>query len=203
MGKLFVLMGKSATGKDTIFKDIMGSAGQFLNTVILYTTRPIRTGEREGVEYYFTTEEQMKQMEQQGKIIECRCYNTIYGKWYYFTANDGQINLFNQNYLMIATLEGYEKLRAFYGKENVIPIYIEVEAGIRLERAIKRERQQREPKYTELCRRFLADESDFSEENIKRLDITKRYNNLMAKQCAEEITADIMKNIRIMENLEM
>lgn len=203
MGKLFVLMGKSATGKDTIFKDIMGSSGQFLNTVILYTTRPIRTGEREGVEYYFTTEEQMKQMEQQGKIIECRCYNTIYGKWYYFTANDGQINLFNQNYLMIATLEGYEKLRAFYGKENVIPIYIEVEAGIRLERAIKRERQQREPKYTELCRRFLADESDFSEENIKRLDITKRYNNLMAKQCAEEITADIMKNIRIMENLEM
>lgn len=203
MGKLFVLMGKSATGKDTIFKYIMGLAGQFLNTVILYTTRPIRTGEREGVEYYFTTEEQMKQMEQQGKIIECRCYNTIYGKWYYFTADDGQINLFNQNYLMIATLEGYEKLRAFYGKENVIPIYIEVEAGIRLERAIKRERQQREPKYTELCRRFLADESDFSEENIKRLDITKRYNNLMAKQCAEEITADIMKNIRIMENLEM
>lgn len=203
MGKLFVLMGKSATGKDTIFKDIMGLAGQFLNTVVLYTTRPIRTGEREGVEYYFTTEEQMKQMEQQGKIIECRCYNTICGKWYYFTADDGQINLFNQNYLMIATLEGYEKLRAFYGKENVIPIYIEVEAGIRLERAIKRERQQREPKYTELCRRFLADESDFSEENIKRLDITKRYNNLMAKQCAEEITADIMKNIRIMENLEM
>ena len=55
-------------------------------------------------------------------------------------------------------------MQNYFGKENVIPIYIQVDDGVRLERALERERTQKEPKYAELCRRFLADEKDFSEE---------------------------------------
>ena len=43
MGKIFYLMGKSASGKDTLFKEILERIPE-LKTVVPYTTRPIRTG---------------------------------------------------------------------------------------------------------------------------------------------------------------
>ena len=54
--------------------------------------------------------------------------------------NDDQIDLEHQNYLIIGTLESYLKIRDYFGKEKVVPIYIEVEDGERLSRALNRER---------------------------------------------------------------
>ena len=150
MAKIYVVMGKSASGKDTIYKRLLEEESISLKKIVPYTTRPIRQEETNGVEYFFVTEEQLNILEIQGKIIECRVYNTIHGKWYYFTADDGQINLDREDYLMITTLEGYEKIRNYFGKERVVPIYIEVEDGLRLERALKREKQQSMPKYKEM-----------------------------------------------------
>lgn len=195
MPKLFVIMGKSATGKDTIYQDLLKEKKLSLRPVLGYTTRPIRDGEQDGVEYYFVTVTKMKQMEQQGRIIECRCYHTIYGEWYYFTASDGQIDLKKSDYLMIATLEGYEKLQNYFGSDKVIPIYLEVEDGIRLSRAIMREQKQTKPKYAELCRRYLADETDFSEKNLSKVHITKRYQNIEEKKCLLEIVDAIQEII--------
>ncbi len=64
-------------------------------------------------------------------------------------------------------------MRNYYGESNVIPVYIEVEDGERLIRAIKGEKQQETPKYEELCRRFLADQEDFSEEKIREAEIAE------------------------------
>ncbi|NLZ80825.1 MAG: guanylate kinase, partial [Clostridiales bacterium] len=94
-------------------------------------------------------------------------------------------------YIILGTLESYEKIQNYYGKGTLIPIYIEVEDGERLERALKRERKQKNPKYTEMCRRFLADEKDFSEDNIVRLGIRKRYENIDKEACIQEIVSDI------------
>ena len=57
------------------------------------------------------------------------------------------------------------------------PIYIEVDDGERLQRALDRERSQDTPQYAEMCRRFLADSADFSEENVARAGIRKRFYN--------------------------
>ena len=75
----------------------------------------------------------------------------------------------------------------------VVPIYVEVENGERLERAIKSERLEKEPKYAELCRRFLADEEDFKEENIKNAGIERRYMNDDLDRCIAEIVETINK----------
>lgn len=191
MSKIFIVMGKSATGKDTIFKEIMKRLREQLNTVILYTTRPIRTGETEGVEYHFVSREERDRLKKQGKIIEERVYHTVLGDWFYFTADDGQIDLSKQSYIMISTLEGYESLVKYFGREQVVPIYIEVEDGERLQRALSREMSQASPKYEEMCRRFLADQDDFKEENLKRLQIDKRYSNYDKEQCINDILSDI------------
>ena len=106
--------------------------------------------------------------------------------------DDGQIDLVQGNYLMMGTLESYEELQAYYGPSALVPVYICVEDGLRLERAIAREREQAVPKYKELCRRFLADEEDFKEENLLRCGITKQYENLELEMCIEQIVRDIL-----------
>lgn len=195
MGKIFVLMGKSATGKDTIFKRLISMRELGLQTVVGYTTRPIRSFETDGVEYFFVTEAQRQELLQENKVIETRTYHTMLGDWHYFTANDGQIDVSLQNYLFISTLEGYEQIRNYYGKESVVPIYIEVEDGIRLRRALDREQAQDAPKYDEMCRRYLADQKDFTEENIRRLEIASRYQNTDVERCIEQIVTDIKKRL--------
>lgn len=187
MGKIFCLMGKSASGKDTIYSRLLQHEELNLKHVVPYTTRPIRSGETDGETYFFCTEEEALRMEQEGKIIELRAYHTVHGIWKYFTADDGQIRLDLADYLLIGTLETYEKIRAYYGNENVCPVYVWVDDGVRLERALARERSQREPKYAEMCRRFLADEEDFSEENLNRLGISRRFENSDVEKILEEI----------------
>lgn len=191
MGKIIVIMGKSASGKDTIFKYLKEKMD--LKTIITYTTRPIREGERNKEDYYFVTEKEFYYFQKEKKILEYRYYHTIYGIWYYFTVDDGQINLKKDNYIIIGTLEAYEQIKNYYGKDKVMPIYIEVEDGIRLERALYREKIQKYPKYAEMCRRFLADEKDFSEENLKKMGIEERYNNINIEDCIQKITKKIGK----------
>lgn len=195
MSRIYIIMGKSASGKDTIYKKLLAEESLGLKTIVPYTTRPIRQGEMDGVEYFFVKEETMKELERQGRVIECRCYDTIHGKWYYFTADDGQIVSGKDNYLMITTLAGYEKLRDYYGADCVVPIYIQTEDGRRLERALKREQQEKNPKYAEMCRRFLTDSEDFSEERLKRAGISKRYENTELSVCLSEIIADIKSEV--------
>lgn len=187
MGKIYCMMGKSSSGKDTLYQKVLERLPQ-IHRVVPYTTRPIREGEQDGVEYHFVDDKQLAELETDGKIVELRAYNTVHGIWKYFTVDDGQIDLEQGDYLFIGTLETYEKIREYYGAEHLVPIYIEVEDGERLARALEREHRQAVPKYKEMCRRFLADEEDFCEENLKRLGIDKRYRNTDMETCLNEIT---------------
>lgn len=196
MARIFIVIGKSATGKDTVYKRLLEMCDLNLKTVVMYTTRPIRVSEVDGMEYHFVDEEKLLELKTENKVIEHRSYDTIHGKWHYFTVNDGQIDLDQDDYIMLGTLESFEQIRKYFGEDRVVPIYIEVEDGIRLMRALKREQKQEQPKYAELCRRFLADDEDFSEENIKKYGIGKRYQNIDINICIQEIADDI-KNFTI------
>ena len=188
MGKIYYLMGKSSSGKDTMFKKLIEDKELALKTIVGYTTRPMREGETEGVEYHFVGEDTMRSLENQGKVIERRSYSTVHGVWNYFTVDDGQIEPEGKDkYLLIGTLESYEKVRNYFGEKCLVPLYITVDDGERLQRALDRERMQDKPRYAEMCRRFLADEKDFSEENIARCGIDKRYENNDLDRCFEEL----------------
>ena len=186
MGKIFCLMGKSASGKDTVFKKILERKNILLTTVVPGTTRPIREGERDGIEYFYYTHEEFLELEKAGKIIEYRQYNTVHGIWTYFTADDGQIDLTQSNYILIGTLEAYIALRNHFGQENVVPLYIDLDDGERLQRALSRERKENVPKYAEMCRRFLADQEDFSAEKLVAAgEITTFYNEEVEQTVTE------------------
>ncbi len=185
MGKLFYIMGKSASGKDTIYQKLLENPELHFRRLIIYTTRPIRDGEKYGQEYYFVNEDEFQCLKASGKIIEDRGYESVYGLWRYFTVDN--MNLEKYNYLGIGTLESYEQLKKYYGENKVCPVYIEVEDGMRLKRAIAREETQEIPKYEEMCRRFLADSQDFSEANIKAAGISRRFQNMDFITCMSDI----------------
>ena len=195
MGKIVYIMGKSSTGKDTIFKELLRKNTYKYKQIVPYTTRPIREGEREGHEYHFTDEAGFQSLKAEGKIIEDRAYDTMHGLWRYFTADDGQIDK-ESNYMTIGTIESYIKICEYYGSERIIPVLVELDDGVRLQRAINREKRQAEPKYEEMCRRFLADAVDFREERINELGITEdeRFENDVLCECVDRIKKFIRQN---------
>lgn len=196
MYKIACIMGKSGVGKDHIYQALLEDPTLNLKKVVMYTTRPMRSGEQDGVEYFFTNEDKVDKFAKAGKIIEMRTYQTVQGPWHYLTVEDDQIDLETGRYLVIGTLEAYQSYVEHYGKNIVMPIYIEVEDGLRLERAMRREKKQENPNYREMCRRFLADCEDFSEEKLLKSGIRVRYgNNGEIEECIEDIRQDILNKM--------
>ncbi|MBE5844227.1 MAG: guanylate kinase [Butyrivibrio sp.] len=191
MGKIYEIMGRSSCGKDTIYKHLLQRENVQLNKVIIYTTRPMREKEEEGVQYFFCDEEKYNQLKDSGKIIEERTYNTVYGPWHYFTVDDGQIDLSKGNYLIIGTIEMFTSIRDYFGEGQVVPLMINADDGTILQRALNRELKRDNPGYDEMCRRYLADKADYSEENLKNAGIDNIFMNEDLEKCLEEIESFI------------
>lgn len=195
MGKIVCLMGKSSTGKDTIYKRLLAQEILRLKRIVPYTTRPMREGEQEGVEYHFTDEAGFQKLKKEGKIIEDRAYDTVHGLWRYFTVADDSLDLSRDSYCVIGTLEAYVQIRAYFGEDKVLPVLIELDDGERLQRALGRERKQEHPRYEEMCRRFLADSKDFSAEKIKEAGNPKSFYNDSLEACLQEIVTYIRDSL--------
>ena len=194
MSKIYYILGKSSTGKDTIYKRLL-ERNSSLNKICLYTTRPKRSDETDGDEYHFTDEEGYEEIRSNGLLIEERSYNTMHGLWRYFTVNDGQFDNQEKNYLIGGVLESYVSTRKYFGEDKVIPIFLDLPDEIRLHRALSREKLQEEPKYAELCRRFISDTEDFSEEKLKEAGINKRFLNIDLDECIDQIEEYIKETI--------
>ena len=134
MGKIFCIMGKSGTGKDTILRALLENEKLGLKKIVPYTTRPIRTGEVDGDEYHFCDRSHMEELIASGTVIEKRTYHTMHGEWDYFTVDDGQVDLENGDYALIGTLPVFTSLCSYYSKDRIVPIYIEIDDGLRLSR---------------------------------------------------------------------
>ena len=156
----------------------------------------MRTKEVNGQEYNFVTETRLEELRNEGKVIEERCFNTIDGPWYYFTVNDGSMDLSEADYICINTLAGYNQVKSYIGEDKVRPVYIEVSDVELIKRAIRREEKQKQPNVAEICRRFLADNADFCEENLISSGVEKkhRFQNEDLDICTKEITAFIKEN---------
>ena len=177
-------MGKSASGKDTVYRELQKRFP--FPPLILYTTRPMRQNEQDGREYFFIDRERLGAMRKAGEILEERSYNTVHGIWTYCTARN--FDLSQHSLFGVGTLESYAPIRAKLGDQQIVPIYIEVDDRTRLLRAIDRTSCEPAPDYKEVCRRFLADETDFSEEHLASAGIVRRFQNDSLERCLSEIT---------------
>jgi guanylate kinase len=179
LDKIYIILGKSSSGKDTIFKKIIEKCD--LSPIVYYTTRPIRKNEVDGREYFFVDEKTINNFETNGRLIERRDYDTVNGLWTYATVFDDQF-LSQKNGIIVLPPKAYFSFKEYFGDDKIEPIYIHVDDGIRLRRAIERDEKQKVPNYAETCRRFLADEKDFSGLNFEHT-----FENIILDDCVEEI----------------
>ncbi len=92
MGKIYYIMGKSSSGKDTIFKELLVPHPGAEAGGALHHKAPPGGGERRGGVISSRTRSGSPSGGT-GRIIELRAYDTACGVWKYFTADDGQIDL--------------------------------------------------------------------------------------------------------------
>ena len=190
--RIFYLMGKSAAGKDTIYRKLL-ERFQTLRPLVPYTTRPQRAGEAEGREYHFVSEARFLELRESGRMIEERAYQTEKGLWRYGSVDEGGGE--DTLWLGIGTLESYRKFCAYFGCERVIPLYLEVDAGERLKRSFAREQKEAAPCYAELVRRFQADEADYAEDKLLAAGIKKRYRNAELGAGLGELYEDMLQYV--------
>jgi len=79
---LLLLVGLSGCGKDYLSKQLVDNYG--FNNNVSYTTRPMRDGEIDGVEYHFiSSNEEFEVLVDSGEIFERTSYKTKHGLWMY------------------------------------------------------------------------------------------------------------------------
>ena len=180
MGKIFCIIGKSASGKDVVCATLLEQK-KSLKRMVSYTTRPARKDEVDGFHYHFVTEEYIAEKEREGKLIEKVIRDTEEGPVVYATI-DENITFDNGSYIAIKDPSGAQSLKEYYGAENVVIVHITVDDGIRLMRALTREMTQPYPKYADMCDRYLKDERDFANVQCnfvcENVDLFKCVENL-------------------------
>ena len=154
--KIFVLLGKTCSGKTTIAKKLEENN---FNRVVSFTTRPMRTGEVEGVDYLFYDTDIILFLIASGKVIGLRSYipaieNGIH-PWYYGFRRGDIIN--DSSHFMITDLNGLLEIEDEFGKDNVISIYLDVDEKTQTSRC-----EGREGLTEEQLRRIKSDNEDFT-----------------------------------------
>jgi len=195
-GKIIVLMGMSAVGKDKI-RTILEEELYGYKNIVSYTSRPIRENEIYGQDYYFVSKKEFEDMINNNEMIEYRSYKTNWrgdtDTWFYgvkkFELQD------NTNYVIVIDLMGAESIINYFGKENCVLIYLTADDMIRKQRARKRGSFDE----TEWNRRLEADYKDFSSFNLHKFNNRHKFweikNNIRGELALTEI-ANVIDFIR-------
>ena len=168
---IIVLLGKMATGKDTVINIIRNKITN-MPTLISHTTRPKRRGEINGKDYYFVDNKTFESMIERGEFIEFRSYRPANGDLWYYGLTKKEIS---DNALSIVILDpiGYEALTSYFGKENVIGILLEANEETIYNRAVSRNGDSIE----EINRRIEDDNIRFDKFKKKHLECHRVFNN--------------------------
>lgn len=156
--KLFIICGKSGSGKSTIESEIhkLGLA----NKVISTTTRKKRSYEQDHVDYHFISELVFKTYLNQEQYAEWSTYPTINGDAYY-GINKNDIKLKESNHVCVVNPKGMRQLIDNLGKENIVTIYINRSDKDRVISSLQRDNSDFIKVLEEVVRRFKADDVDF------------------------------------------
>ena len=149
---MICLLGRTCVGKDTILKQLISNLGY--KPVVTYTTRPMRNGEVDGVDYHFIDKSQFRRMKIQGFFAETTSYNVATGDtWYYGTL----LKDLNDDSIIILNPEGLKTLKQ--NKDlNIVSFLITAK-----EETLRERLSKRGDKPEEAERRLKADRKDFAD----------------------------------------
>ena len=174
MKKIILIAGKACAGKDTLVKAIMKEMN--LPMALSFTTRPMRIGEKQGVEYDFIDEQAFRDLHRNDMLAEFTSYNVANGDtWYYGLTRE---ELEKDDYVLaIVNPEGVRQIKEIYGCRAHV-ILITANDKERIYRYLERDSGNN---VAECCRRFLADEKDFAELEYDYLVENDNFENAFTR----------------------
>ena len=178
---MVILLGKTATGKDTIINKLVNEHG--FKKLITYTTRPARKGEENGITYHFISEDNFKQKIKDDFFAEWKTYDTEFGTWYYGTALEDLQNADDKT-VIILTPDGLKDIKDRV--HNIFSIYIFADNNTIVNRLIRRGDNPNEAN-----RRLQHDNDDFL--GIENIVDTIIFNNKETK--IDKVVARILESI--------
>lgn len=162
MKKIIVLLGASATGKDTVVKHI--SEKYSIPIAVSYTTRPMRSNETQGVEYYFISDDEMHEKFKNGEVIEHTSYYIQSEDVSYTYANVTSEFEKGDYILTILNPHGLYQFNESQYKDSLVSIMLNCDDRVRLVRSLNRDENVN---VNEVLDRFRRDELDFIERRPK------------------------------------
>lgn len=188
---IYVLLGKSNTGKSTIFKELikLTSEDNWIEPLKSYTTRPKRDEDTSANEYVFCDREYYTQLSKEHGVLEHSVYDTAHGYWFYFTRKEDVKP--DKRYIKILNPTGYYQLKNTAKETNlfdVVGIEIVCDDKVRLSRI---ESRNDGTSMAERQRRIKADEKDFA--YLKTDYKVENNGDKSAKEIAEYILEEIVE----------
>lgn len=149
MKKLIAIMGEAGSGKDTILSALCDKYPDKYHKKVSYTTRPMREGEVDSIDYHFVSETFFYSTD----MIEKCCFNN----WWYGTSYNSLVE--DKINIGIFTPSGLRQI--MQDKDIDVKVYyIFVPDKQRLLRQLAREKN---PNIEEILRRYYADKEDFKD----------------------------------------
>jgi guanylate kinase len=132
-GMLIILSGPSGSGKGTIVRQLLEQRDDTVLSVSV-TTRAPRTGEREGVHYYFKTKQEFERLIENGELLEYAEYN---GDYYGTPVRPVEKCVREgKNVILEIEVQGAEKVMD--KREDIVSIFITAPSLTELERRLRR-----------------------------------------------------------------
>lgn len=160
MFKMVVIVSPSSAGKDKILKELIDR--NFVQPIISTTSRPMRQGETQGIEYNFVDEETAISMLDSDDFIEHRLYTVQNGSTWIYGVEKGSFNVSEDiTYCVILDFQGLKQMKEYLTElgyeKSLVSIYIDVSLQERLRRSLSREGTISDIQCLEICRRALDD----------------------------------------------
>ena len=168
-GKILFLCGKGGTGKDSVMGFLVRKYPDIFERFVITTTRPMRDGEVDGVDYHFCTREDFSRKVVNNEFCIVEYYNVVNGNSNYYGVGDIP-NSSDKVYVLCGTNTQYDKLKARYGG-RVIGVYLYNTAYTSLTRMLSRLRDRKESNVLEACRRVLSDSQDYMYIDFNSFDL--------------------------------
>lgn len=186
MKNIYLIVGKSGSGKDTIVNNLCEQAGY--KRLVSYTTRPPRNDVNDKKSHIFATVNDYKRMRKNGDIIAETYYN---GNYYWATRQQA-----DKSDLYIIDPAGVTSIKRQYFDKHIVVIYIDAS-----EKTRKARMKQRGDKQKDIRKRIKNDEIDFNAQLLKfdervsndNVDLQSVVTQVNAIMCEYEAMANIRK----------
>ena len=198
--KIFALLGYMGVGKDTILKQVLKDMDD-VKPIISTTTRPMRKGETEGVEYYFIDDTEF--FRRGTDFVEQRIYHTKVKEngveknatWRYGIE---RMELEKDDYLIvIVDSVGYKELKNYVGNNKIVPIFISAPQEELKARALARGDLE-----AEVDRRLKDDYERFMDFRVRTVYHEVKNTNGRLEEAIKEVENIITKHINEVKEIK-